>query len=63
MLEYQRLGRNKNTAVNSTYINSGEYRRKFDKITSNVDINRILYSKAKEMLFHRSGTLYEEKCA
>ena len=60
MLEYQRYGRNKNTVVNRTYINSGEYRRKFDKITHNDDINRILYSKAKEMLFHRSGTLYED---
>lgn len=60
MLEYQRYGRNKDTVINSTYINSGEYRRKFDKITKNDDINRILYSKAKEMLFHRSGTLLED---
>lgn len=60
MLEYQRYGRNKNTVINSTYINSGEYRRKFDKITHNDDINRILYLKAKEMLFHRSGTLLED---
>lgn len=60
MLEYQRYGRNKNTVINSTYINSGEYRRKFDKITHNDDINRILYLKAKEMLFHRSGTLFED---
>lgn len=60
MLEYQRYGRNKNTVVNKTYINSGEYRRKFDKITHNDDINRILYLKAKEMLFHRSGTLFED---
>lgn len=47
MLEYQRYGRNKNTVVNRTYINSGEYRRKFDKITQNDYINRILYLKAK----------------
>ncbi|MFG6329080.1 MAG: hypothetical protein K1W06_06330 [Lachnospiraceae bacterium] len=60
MLEYQRYGRNKDTIINSTYINSGEYRRKFDKITKNDAINRILYSKAKEMLFHRSGTLFED---
>ena len=60
MLEYQRYGRNKNTVANKTYINSGEYRRKFDKITHNDDINRILYLKAKEMLFHRSGTLLED---
>ena len=60
MLEYQRYGRNKDTVINSTYINSGEYRRKFDKITKNDEINRILYLKAKEMLFHRSGTLLED---
>ena len=27
--EGQRYGRNKNTAINHTYINSGSYRRKF----------------------------------
>jgi ribonuclease HI len=59
-LEYQRYGRNKDTLVNSTYINSGEYRNKFDKITNNKVVNRVLYSKAKEMLEHRSGTLIED---
>lgn len=59
-LEYQRYGRNKQTLINSTYINSGEYRNKFDKITDNKDVSRVLYSKAKEMLNHRSGTLIED---
>ncbi len=59
-LEYQRYGRNKQTLINSTYINSGEYRNKFDKITENKDVSRVLYSKAKEMLNHRSGTLIED---
>lgn len=59
-LEYQRYGRNKQTLINSTYINSGEYRNKFDKITDNKDVARTLYSKAKEMLNHRSGTLIED---
>lgn len=59
-LEFQRYGRNKATLVNSTYISSGEYRKKFDKITDNKAVNRILYNKAKEMLLHRSGTLYED---
>lgn len=58
--EFQRYGRNKSTLVNSTYISSGEYRNKFDKIINNKNVNRILYSKAKEMLLHRSGTLYED---
>lgn len=60
MLEYQRYGRNKETAINHTYINSGEYRSKFDRITENINVNRILYNKAKEMLNHRSGTKYED---
>lgn len=59
-LEYQRYGRNKDTTINSTYVNGGEYRNKFDKITNNKDINRILYNKAKEMLNHRSGTMFED---
>ena len=58
--EYQRYGRNKETVVNSTYINSGEYRNKFNHITNDVSINRMLYSKAKEMLRHRSGTMIED---
>ncbi len=59
-LEQQRYGRNKNTVINHTYIESGAYRRKFDKITDNKEVNRVLYLKAKEMLNHRSGTLFED---
>lgn len=59
-LEYQRYGRNKETLINNTYINSGEYRNKFDKITDNIGVNRVLYSKAKEMLQHRSDTKIED---
>lgn len=59
-LENQRYGRNKNTVVNHQYIASAEYRRKFDKITDNKELRRILYSAAKEMLTHRSGTLFED---
>lgn len=58
--EQQRYGRNKATTVNSTVINSGEYKRKFDTITDNPKVNKVLYSKAKEMLQHRSGTLFED---
>lgn len=58
--EEQRYGRNKSSIVNHTYINSGEYRRKFDKITDVSKVNQILYQKAKEMLMHRSGTLLED---
>lgn len=60
MLEYQRIGRNKDTVINQTYISGGEFRNKFDKIVQNKNISRILYGKAKEMLNHRSGTKYED---
>lgn len=59
-LEYQRYGRNKNTLVNKTYIEGGEYRRKFDNICDDPAVNKALYDKAKESLKHRSGTLYED---
>lgn len=58
--EEQRYGRNKDTQVNHTYIDSGEYRKKFDKISDNAKLNRKLYSLAKDMLNHRAGTLFED---
>ena len=58
--EKQRLGRNKETIVNRTYINSGEYKRKFDLISNNRELSRILYKVAKDILEHRSGTKYED---
>ena len=58
--EDERYGRNKSTAINKTYIESGEYRKKFDKMTDNEEVNRVLYQKAKEMLYHRSGTNFED---
>ena len=58
--ESQRNGRNKETIINKAYIESGEYRKKFDLITSNKDLNRLLYNCAKQMLYHRSGTLLED---
>lgn len=59
-IEEQRYGRNKSTVVNQTYINSGSYRKKFDAISDNPQLNRLLYQLAKKMLIHRSGTLYED---
>lgn len=59
-LEYQRYGRNKDTLVNKSYIESGEYRRKFDKLTENKEVNKTLYDCAKKALKHRSGTLLED---
>ena len=58
--EFQRYGRNKSTSINHTYINSGEYRNKFNKISSNPKLNRYIYQVAKTMLLHRTGTLFED---
>ena len=59
-LENQRYGRNKLTLVNKTYMESGEYRRKFDNISENKDIDKTLYNCAKQILNHRSGTVLED---
>lgn len=59
-LEYQRYGRNKTTLVNKTYIDGGEYRRKFDNISDNAEVNKSVYNSAKSALRHRSGTVYED---
>ena len=59
-LEEQRYGRNKQTTINHSYIHSGDFRKKFDNISNDSNLNRLLYQLAKEMLEHRSGTLYED---
>lgn len=59
-LENQRYGRNKDTLVNKTYIESGEYRRKYDNATDNPAVNKTLYDCAKRALKHRSGTVFED---
>ena len=59
-IEEQRPGRDKATAINHTYINGGEYRRKYDTISDSPQLNRLLYQLGKKMLEHRSGTKYED---
>lgn len=59
-VECQRYGRNKDTTIDHAYINSGEYRNKFDNISENAQLNRLIYKIAKEMLNHRSGSEYED---
>lgn len=59
-LENQRYGRNKSTVINNTYIESGEYRRKFDNATDIPEVNKTLYNCSKTALKHRSGTVYED---
>jgi hypothetical protein len=58
--EDSRYGKDKSTAIDHNYIDSGEYRRKFDNITDNKELNRNLYLSAKKMLNHRTGTDFED---
>ena len=58
--EFQRLGRNKSTQINKTYINSGEYRKKFELLSDSKELNRLIYKLAKKMLKHRTGTEFED---
>ena len=58
--EEQRSGRNKETTINHRYINSGDYRKKFDYVSNEPKLNRLLYKLSKKMLKHRSGTLFED---
>lgn len=39
---------------------SGEYRNKFNQISDNLKLNRLLYKLAKTMLEHRTGTKLED---
>lgn len=59
-VEFQRVGRNKYTQINNGYINSGEYRKKFDLLSDSIELNRLIYQLAKRMLEHRTGTEYED---
>jgi len=59
-LEEQRNGRNKNTIIDYKYINSNRFRKRFDLISNNKKLNKLLYKTAKKMLLHRSGTEYED---
>lgn len=49
-----------NTIVNMKTINSAEYRRRVDRISPNIEVNRSTWNAIKEILKHRSGTKYED---
>ena len=42
-LEQQRKGRNKNTIIDYNYISSNRYRKKFDYISNDKKLNKLLY--------------------
>ena len=46
--------------VNFEYINSQSYKKKFEGITDNSEVNNLLYRKAVDMLEHRHNTPYED---
>lgn len=46
--------------VNFEYINSKEYKAKFDRISDNKAVNDAIYAQAKAILTHRSGTYFED---
>lgn len=58
--ESQRYGRSRDTAINHSYINGGDYRKKFDQISASPKMNRLLYRLSKKILKHRSGTEFED---
>lgn len=41
-LEQQRKGRNKNTIIDYNYISSNRYRKKFDYISNDKKLNKLL---------------------
>ena len=45
--EEQRYGRNKTTVISHGFIESGEYRRRFDEVSKDKEINKLLYVLAK----------------
>lgn len=58
--EEQRNGRNRDTIIDYNFICSNRFRKKFDHISNNKKLNKLLYKIAKKMLLHRSGTEYED---
>lgn len=53
-------GKTKENTVDLEYIESKEYRKKFDAITENQDANEAIYKYSKAILYHRTGSYYED---
>ena len=52
--------KNQPTSVNWNYVESQEYRDKFNSITDNSEVNGTLYKKALDILEHRQNTEMED---
>ena len=48
------------SVINKKLVNSAAYRRKYSALPETKKVQRLVSSSAKEMLKHRSGTLYED---
>ena len=48
------------TVVDTSDINSSRYRRQFNALGEPTDITRQMYQESKNILNHRTGTLYED---
>ena len=48
------------TIVDKSQINSPEYRRKFDAFDESTQVKRTMCQESRNMLNHRSGTIYED---
>ena len=52
--------KNQPTSVNTDYIMSEEYKKKFIGLTSSKESDELMCTKARDMLLHRNNTLYED---
>lgn len=50
----------KEAKIDEKYINSLEYKKQFDNLTDNPEANKSIYECSKNMLKHRTGTMYED---
>ena len=48
------------TSVDLKYINSAEYRNRFNGITGDEELDELLHKKAVDMLTHRNNSDYED---
>ncbi len=49
-----------NNVVDMKYIDSDDYKRKFDSFSNDTNLNNQIYEVAKKILKHRTGTDYED---
>ena len=60
-LESEKKARkNKETSVNWDAVNFAEYRKKFDGITGDKEVDSLIHQKALDILSHRNNTYFED---